>query len=106
MASAAEFEAGKLTDVWAPAGRDSSGQVRYRRARFDVLVSSLGGSPETYVVPLGSDALYNNDVAVKSDHSAQVGMEFGYYTGDSLFVEQHAGDGSDNVLGLHTFGPV
>lgn len=109
MAEAAIFENGKLTDVWAPAGRDAGGAVRYRRANFDVLLwaASSTNVPEHYIVPLGLERVSAADIVLKSDGSLQVGQDFGYYSSDSLVIDTYQGDGmSDTLQALHTFGPV
>ena len=109
MADAAFFENAKLTDIWNPIGRDpNTGAMRYRRANFDVMtwVASPSNPPETYVVPLGMERTNSADINLKSDDGRQVGMEFGYYGGDSMVIDTNQGDGSDSVQGLHSFGPV
>lgn len=101
------WEAGRLTDVWMPVGVSDEGNVRFRRANFDILqwASVLNGAPDTYVVPLGTDRFPTSEVALKG--TWQVGQEFGYYVKDSLYTETHQGDGqSDSVTALHNFGYV
>ena len=101
------WEAGRLTDVWFQVGKSDEGNVRYRRANFDVLswAQSLTGAADTYVLPLGWERYSTLEIALKD--SWQVGQEFGYYGGDSLYSEPHLGDGqSDSVTALHTFGYV
>lgn len=107
MAAASAFETGRLTDVWVPAGKDSLGNVRYRRAQFDVLLWDISGTPETFVVPLGLERAHSVTAQLVQDHAANFGQEFGYYSADSIVVEPHTADGlQDSVLSLHTFGPV
>ena len=104
MADASVFETGRLTDVWTPSGKDQFGQTRYRRANFDVLTWTVNSIPETYVLPLGLERINSAEVVLKD---SQTGHEFGYYTADSLILEQHQGDGmSDTLPALHSFGVV
>jgi hypothetical protein len=100
------WESGKLTDVWAPVGRSDEGNVRFRRANFDLLNwSQTGGQQEVYVLPGVGDRFPGQEVNLKD--SWQTGVEFGYYGKDSAFAETHFGDGqSDSVFALHSFGFV
>lgn len=108
MAEAAVFETGKLTDIWSQVGRDAGGAPRFRRANFDILLwaAASGVVAEYYVVPLGLERSNSADIALKPDGTGQIGQEFGYYSGDSMFLDPSQGDGSDTIQGLHSFGYV
>jgi len=109
MAEAAVFETGRLTDVWTAVGRDAGGTARYRRANFDVLLwsAATGAAAEYYILPLGTERTNAAEIVLKADGSPQIGQEFGYYNGDSMFLDPAQGDGmSDTLQALHSFGYV
>jgi hypothetical protein len=102
------WEAGRLTDVWTPVGRDAGGAPRYRRAHFDILNWVSGtGVADMYVLPLGTERVNSADIVIKNDGSGQIGQEFGYYSSESMLLDPSQGDGmSDTLQALHTFGYV
>ncbi len=106
MADASVFETGVLTDVWVPLGKNALGNQRFRRANFDVLNwDPTGvGAPSTFVVPFGLERISQAEIVLKD--TGQVGIEFGYYGGESLFLDPSQGDGSDSVIGCNSFGFV
>lgn len=105
MADYATFETGILTPVMTFVGAATNGTKRYRRANYDLLNWDAGsGVPSTYVVPLGTERINGAETVLKD--SAQVGHEFGYYGGDIYVIDPSSGDGSDSVIGCHTFGFV
>ena len=101
------WESGKLTDVWYPVGRSDSGNLRLRRANWDILLWTAPGasSPDTYVVPFGGDRFTSPDVGLRTS-DWQIGTEFGYYGTDSVQIEPHETGGIDSIQSLHNFGYV
>jgi hypothetical protein len=100
------WESGKLTQVFHPAGSWDSGQRRLKLANFELLqwARELGGVSEQYVVPVGIATFQATDLGV-AVREQETGREFGFYDGSpSLVVDYHQADGSDNILGLHSFG--
>ena len=104
------WEKGKLKAVYQPAGRRENGELRYRRANFDVLEWTAPGASrsDTFVVPLGLVRIVSADTNLNAnDGDAQLGHEFGYYDPEITVVEPHEGDGrGDSWKSLHCFGYV
>lgn len=106
MAAETIWETGVLKAVLHPVGKSGdNGKVRYRYGNFELLqwASQLGGLVEQYVVPTGI-ANYDGREFSVSRQDIEIGREFGYYDGQALVIELHAGDGSDTLPGLHSFG--
>jgi hypothetical protein len=100
------FQAGKLTAVYAPVGRRANGELRYRRARFDLLEwAPTGVDAATFILPLALTGIAADQLNL-DEPPERYGLEFGYYTVESIVLEQYQGDGSDSWKGLHTFGPI
>jgi hypothetical protein len=100
------WEKGTLRAVLQPVGRRENGEMRYRRALFDVLEwASVEGQPrETYILPRGIVAVTGTDVNALNE-ADEIGREFGYYDAQPLIIEPHEGDGkSDSWRALHAFG--
>lgn len=99
------WQTGKLTMVMHPVGkREADQSPRYKRALFDVLSWTKPGQSlqEIYVLPIGFEATRYN-IAGQQEH--QLGMEFGFYTGDVMVIEPHESAGqNDGWLGCHCFG--
>lgn len=101
------WQKGKLTAVMYPAGtHENNGEKRYQRAPFDVLnwIPPGGTDMETFLVPVGHEFPGLN---LSAQQDEQLGMEFGYYTGEQLILETYQAGGQDvGWRGVHTFGPV
>lgn len=97
---------GKLTAVYNPVGKTEGGEVRFRRAWFDVLLwaQTAGGRAETYVLPLGIVQASASELGIL-DADWEFGREFGYYgPGAHITEPNHGGGGSDSLFDLHNFG--
>ena len=102
------WEKGRLRSVFEPVGKRANGEVRYRRANFDVLewASTATGDAELYVIPLGFGRIEPGQFNVPV-HDFNSGSEFGYYTLWRDIVEPHESDGkSDTWKALHGFGAL
>jgi hypothetical protein len=103
-----QWQTGKLTPVFQPVGRRTSGETVYRRAAFDLLqwAPVAGNDEELFVSTHGFEALNSDAVNLLSDGDAiSAGGEFGFYTLDQFVSEPHEGDGvGDDIQSLHGFG--
>lgn len=101
------WETGRLISIWHPVGRRSDGAMRYRRARYDLLLWSPDGivAADNYVVPTGITEVDPLEINLRD--TGQTGMEFGYYTNGHIIVDFHEPDGRDDTWkSLHFFGPM
>ena len=111
------WQSAKITSVFAPAGTDSNGDVKYARQNFDVMRWSGpgGGDDETWVVSPRADShppigLIENFLRGQSTNVLDEGLtqDYGFYTADRLIIDQ-AGvpDAADEKLtDFHFFGPI
>lgn len=106
------WESGRLTAVYHPVGTRSDGELRLKRANYDVLEWQGPGATRTstYVVPLGFERVTDSDLEdyIHSDarDAIEVGQEFGFYQKGVAIVEPHQADGSDSWVGLQFFGHI
>ena len=105
-----QWQTGQLTQVFNPVGADANGNVRFRRAPFDLLLWGPAGSdPEFFVNTRGFESITSATIQLlENDGDAlQVGHEFGYYTKDSVVIEPHCGDGDgDDWHSVTIFGYI
>ncbi len=106
------WESGRLTAVYHPAGFRTDGELKLKRANYDVLewVGPGATRMSTYVVPLGSGERIThsdiNDYTNENRDALDVGQEFGFYQKRIAIVEPHEGNGSDSWVGLQFFGYI
>jgi len=104
------WQTGRLTEVFFPAGRNENDQSpRYQRAPFDILQwkGTNGTDFETYILPLGHEVPNSTALSLAGALDHQVGMEFGFYTGERLYLETSQSGGQDaGWFGCHAFGPI
>lgn len=102
------WEAGRLREVFEPVGRRANGELRYRRAKFDVLewAKTATSDAELYVVPSGFNRIEPGQFNVPLDDK-NAGSEFGFYSIGAHVIEPHEADGkSDTWKALHGFGAI
>lgn len=102
------WETGIKQMVFVPVGRNDAGRMRLRAANFEVVrwASQLNGLVETYIVPRGIATLQQADLSTV-DRDIDLMHEFGFYGDlDDIIVEAHQADGSDSLVGLHSFGTL
>lgn len=100
------WQAGRLKQVMFTVGVRENGERRYAIAPFDILSwkPTSTGTEDTWVVPVsieGVDAKSLNRTGLQDEQSWG---EFGYYDLAPVVIEPHQGDGSDSLVGLHSFG--
>ena len=101
------WQKGKLTMVMHPVGtREENQEPKYKRGLYDLLewTPPGGAKAETYILPTGNEVPSVN-IAGQQDH--QLGTEFGYYTGNIMFLDVHEASGQDSGWsGCHSFGHI
>lgn len=100
------FQKGELTEVIYPVGTSERGEVRYKKANFELLQWKPPGASleELYIITTSPAEFDIGQLNLAGHQDFQNGSDFGFYTGNQVILEPHQADGSDSGWrGVHGF---